>query len=317
MPISNELSEKIYKALHERHAVQRYLARKSFRVFQRLGLHVVGDHFYEPIPNTRSISRSYLDEPRPCLGIDFDWESSERYLKHLVSSWGGSFFASASRLGYLETNYYFNGLDALTLYCLIREISPSRVVEIGQGMSSRVIAAALGDNYQTSAVRPSFISIDPYARVPDELQIHGVDFRLIRKEIQSLSDDLDEVLSADLLFVDSSHVHKFGSDVAFLFDKVYPRVESDTIIHIHDVFTPYEYPFNWYVHARRFWNEQHHLENFLRFNPEFELLLPVHWLSRESDGVQRAATEACPHPGFSPGGGSFYLRRRNGKKSWA
>jgi hypothetical protein len=44
------------------------------------------------------------------------------------------------------------------------------------------------------------------------------------------------------------------------------------IIHIHDIFFPFEYPMNWAKEGRA-WNEAYILRAFLQFNQDFEIIL--------------------------------------------
>ena len=76
----------------------------------------------------------------------------------------------------------------------------------------------------------------------------------------------------DLLFIDSSHILKIGSDVQYEYLELLPRLNSGVIIHCHDIFIPSEYPKNWVRKEHRFWNEQYLLQAFLSFNDKFEIL---------------------------------------------
>ena len=72
------MKERLFKALHEKNAVQRQIARRLFDTFQLLGFHLTGDHFYDNIPNTRLIDRAYHERARTCTGIDFCWPPLKR-----------------------------------------------------------------------------------------------------------------------------------------------------------------------------------------------------------------------------------------------
>ena len=311
MKRSDALRERVGKALHERHALQRFVSRRLFRPIEAAGVHLVGDHFYEPIPNLRDIERTYSDEPRQCLGIDFEFDRADSLATGLIARWGHEFPAAAMRFGYRERNYYYRGVDAILLYAYLREFRPTNVVEIGQGMSTTIILAALDGNARDGAASPSLLTVDPYNRLQRDTPVpRSVAFRAIEKPVQALNrGDRADVLTADLLFVDSSHVYKFGSDVRVLTDEVYPAIGAGATVHIHDIFTPFEYPKDWYLDQKRFWDEAHHLENFLRFNSEFEIALPVNYLVRCSDNLRLACRTTCRYDGFKYMGASFYIRR--------
>jgi len=295
--------------------VQRFISRRLFRSLETIGFHLVGDHFYEPIPNTREITRLYRDAPRASIGINYRLSKAERLAVGLVDKWAEAFPASAERHGYREDNDYFRGLDPVILYCLIREQKPQQVAEIGQGFSTRVIIAALADNFRTARKTSRLVSVDPYNRLSEmDTVVPEIEFTFTEKPLQALRNhEIETLLGSDLVFVDSSHVHKFGSDVEFLFEHVYPVIRSNCLVHVHDVYSPYNYPLDWYQRAR-FWNEAHHLENFLRFNERFDVVLPVNYLARSSQAFRIACDNTCHHEGFRFRGSSFYFKRIAGRE---
>jgi Methyltransferase domain len=301
--------DRLYKIRHEPGALRRLLARRFFDLFQALGFHVTADHFYEVIPNTRELKRTYKQGRRDCLGIDFQYEQSQALCANILGTYGAELYKSGLRFGYYEDNAYFRGVDALALYCFVREFKPNRVIEIGQGFSTRVTLAALHENASTSNQKPSFLSIDPYSRFAPKSEV--VRFEVKNESLQAaMPFVLNQLSEGDLLFVDSSHVHKSGSDVELFYDAIYPRLPNGVMVHIHDIFSPFDYPLSWAVQSKRFWNEQYHLENFLRFNSEFQVVLPLHLLMRESDTIKALAESLIQGTGHLLLGQSIYLRRR-------
>jgi len=299
----------LYKIKSEKNALRRFAARRLFPLLERAGLHLTADHFYEIIPNTREVRRNYDPAPRPCLGIDFHKQEAEARLIDLIAKYGGELYEQGRLEGYYEDNAYFRGADGLTLYCMIRDIKPKRVIEIGHGFSTRVVLAALGRNSVEQGERPSFLSIDPYARFVPSNAAH-VDFEVVSQPLQDSIDLITGSLSpGDMLFVDSTHVHKFGSDVEVYFDRLYPQIPAGVHVHVHDIFSPYNYPLDWIADARRFWNEQYMLEAFLSFNSAFEVTLPLHMLMRESQPVQQAMRSVIKGGDHLFKGQSIYLRR--------
>ncbi|HMD44853.1 MAG TPA: class I SAM-dependent methyltransferase [Acidimicrobiales bacterium] len=307
---TNRLRYLVRKGRAERNGPQRYVARRwLFAPLERLGLHVTADHFYEPIPDTREVARTYRDVPRPLPGLDLRVDEVERRLVDLVETYGDDYRANVGRYGFKEPNPYLRGLDPVALYTLVRDRRPAVVVEVGQGFSTRVLLAALHQCAAETGVRHRLTSIDPHPRLGSlATDVPGVDVDIVASRLEDL--EVGPYLEdCDLLFVDSSHVHKFGSDVAVEFASVYPRVAPGTLVHVHDIFTPYDYPLGWIVHERRFWNEQYLLEAFLTFNDAFEVHLPVHLLVRQSDAL-RKAVEAGFGDTIPYRGTSFYVRRR-------
>ncbi len=106
------------------------------------------------------------------------------------------------------------------------------------------------------------------------------------KLVEAVDLSVFESLQAnDILFVDSSHVFKSGSDVEFEFLQVYPRLQTGVLVHIHDIFFPYDYPIEWNLKESRYWNEQYFLETFLQFNKKFEVLASLSMVSYYKNSV--------------------------------
>jgi hypothetical protein len=303
------LKEKLFKAFHEKNAIQRHIARRFlFNVFQRLGLHITGDHFYEIVPNTRVIAEKYSDTARLLPGIDWRFAAAETRALSLISQYGGEYFETSPRFGFREKNHYFRGVDALILYVILRELKPSKLVEVGQGFSTRIALAALQRNASETGARPRFVSIDPYPRFEEKDIPEEVSLELVQRQLQDL-DTRPLLKECEFLFVDSSHVFKFGSDVVFELTTLYPQLQKDAVLHVHDIFSPFDYPRDWMVKDKRFWNEQYALECFLMFNSAFEVYLPVNYLIRDSAKLAQSVQALKLDEKFKFIGSSFYLKR--------
>lgn len=307
------LKEGLFKAKHERNALPRYVARRFlFKPLEWLGLHVVGDHFYEPIPNLRAIAQSYDESARAIPGHDLSVSRFEQDHVARLERYGAEFTEAVRAYGFDETNYYFRGADALSYYCLLRERKPASVVEIGQGSSTRIALAALERNADETGRAANFVSIDPYTRLlGGELKAVHTQFECIHQPLQSVP--VDELLarcqSGSLLFVDSSHVYKHGSDVWHLMHQVYPQLPVGCLLHVHDIVLPYPWLKNFYLKQKWFWNEQEMLEAFLAFNASFQVRLPVHLLHRDSERVKQMTASMVPALPQRDDGYSFYLER--------
>ena len=177
-------------------------------------------------------------------------------------------------LRYYYANEWFNYSDAVCLYLMMRTLSPKRVTEVGSGFSS----AAMLDISQHLGLDIDFTFIEPdSSRL--ELLLRDSDWQrstYIDKPVQSIDPTFfDTLASGDILFIDSSHVTKTGSDVNYLCFEVLPRLKSGVRVHFHDVFFPFEYPEQW-VYEGWGWNEAYLLRAFLQFNTAFKIEL---WLS--------------------------------------
>jgi hypothetical protein len=234
--------EKLFKARHEKNAIQRHISRRFlFNFFQAVGFHVTGDHFYELVPNTILIAEEYSDAARALPGIDWRFSDCEQRGGDLVRRFGAEFFERSTRFGFREKNHYFRGVDALMLYLVLRDVKPAKFVEVGQGFSTRIALAALERNAEETGARPMFISIDPYPRFQSNDAPRGISLELVRSELQDVAPG-PLLQGCSFLFVDSSHVFKFGSDVAFELTTLYPQLPRGALLHVHDIFSPYDYP---------------------------------------------------------------------------
>lgn len=275
--------------LAEENALQRWLARKSLPLAQSLGFSVLGDHFYEPVPNLRQIRNKYMDQPRQLPGFVANPLWPEK-MKEVAASYIAEYLSSPIFEKYKDRNWFYSGWDAAYYYCLIRSKKPRLITEVGRGISTWIAGAALARNI-SDGCPGEIVSIDPYFRGDDA----GANTRFVTTELQSISaGERESLLRADIFFVDSSHVAKWGSDVLQLFETWIPCVAANTLVHIHDIFTPYDYPREWLVDQRRFWNEQYIFESFIAFNSAFQIECPISYLSREGALKHLAAQLDAP-----------------------
>jgi hypothetical protein len=121
-------------------------------------------------------------------------------------------------------------------------------------------------------------------------------------------DEFDKLKRGDILFIDSSHVCKTASDVNFLYFEVLPRLKAGVLVHIHDIFLPFEYPVEWVMDDNRSWNEQYLLRALMMHSRAFRVLFGCRYAQDKFPGlVERALGLSAGH-GF--GGGSFWLKKR-------
>ena len=139
---------------------------------------------------------------------------------------------------------WFPSLDAAVAYALVRDRKPRRIVEVGSGHSTRLLSKAQGGLGEILAVDPA-----PRADIAD---LPGV--RVVPSTLQAAPPEiLDGLQSGDALFIDSSHILMPGSDVDILLNRVLPNLPAGVLVHIHDIFLPYDYPAIW---GWRAYNEQ-------------------------------------------------------------
>ena len=247
-----------------------FLAQSHPDVSDRWGYHIRPIHYYEPIPDFRAITNEQITRRRPFPGIDFAWEDQHALLKDLVR-----YRDELLELDFDFNNEYFASLDAATYYALIRLVQPQRIIEIGGGHSTRIASRALARN---GAGRLTCIEPYPEKRLLDaELAID-----LVQRRVEDLDAEFFSDLDAnDILFIDSSHTVKFGSDVCYEFLELLPRFKPGVWVHVHDIFFPHDYPAEWLLNRRLALNEQYLLEAFLSFNSSFVPRLANYWLALE------------------------------------
>ena len=243
-------------------------------------------------------------------GVDIREEQQKQLLSAIVTRFKDEYAAiptgaSSQEFHYYRENASFEAVDAEMLFGLIRLLKPRRMYEVGSGFSTLLAADALRRN-RADGYSCHFIAIDPYpsealqARLPSDVE-------LWRVPVQEVSlDEFGSLCENDILFIDSSHVCKIGSDVQFLFLEVLPRIPPGVIVHIHDIFMPAEYPKSWVLDWHRFWNEQYLLQTFLSFNSTFEVLWASQWMHIKHPDL---LTKAFPPYKSDVSPASFWFRR--------
>lgn len=292
--------------------VRRRAATASFPYLQTLGVHITPNHFYSPIPDTSKLKTGLWDWPNPEVpGLDFRPTHQLNLLSDYDANYRDEYHAlydhSGNSRGFTVFNPVFGPVDAEVLYCTIRSSQPKKIVEVGSGQSSVVIDLALQQNQASdSAYSCTFDVVDPYpspnlSRLQHVSTVHA-----------AAVEDMPLTLFADLgpndiLFIDSSHVVRIGNDVHFEYLKVLPSVAKGVLVHVHDIFLPAEYPRDWIVNRRRFWNEQYVLQAFLSYNSAFEIVLAAHYLHLFHRGKLSRTFPSNQESTHGPG--SFWIRR--------
>lgn len=288
--------------LAERNGLQRWFARKLLPFTQTFGFSVVGDHFYEPVPNLGDIEKNYSSALRPLPGF-LPLPHWEQAMEEIVGGYLQEYQDSVAYTKHGIKNWFYTGWDAAYYYCLIRSKRPRLITEVGRGVSTSIASLALERN-AAEGHPGEMVSIDPYFR-----GAASGSARIITAELQQIAPEERKTLAAaDILFLDSSHIAKWGSDVMHLFESWIPDVAVNTLVHIHDIFTPYDYPKDWYLREKRFWNEQSILESFLAFNNSFQIECPIFYLGKEGALARLAAKYSFPALS-AKSGSAFWLRR--------
>jgi hypothetical protein len=251
------------------------LMRGGFRLLQRAGVNVTPCHYYLPIPDVRELERRSWPERAFSVPFDLHLDEQLECLRTMAELYRSEWRFPDRPAGPAEYHYnngFFETVDAEIAYSFVRRYQPARIVEIGAGFSTRVLAAALETNLEKLGVRGELISIDPHLdRAPGPGFSNLV--TLVPARVQDLDLELFDTLDRnDILFIDSSHVVGVGSDVVREYLEILPRLQSGVIVHVHDIFLPSDYPRESVLNDLWFWSEQYMLQAFLSFNQSFRVL---------------------------------------------
>lgn len=237
-------------------------------------------HFYSPIPNVadrrRAMDRAKAEE---AAGVDPRAEDQRSLARELAPMWGDVPGRPTPGWRYRPDNNFYPLSDAAVYASMLRHIRPARVVEVGSGYSSALTLDVadrwLGNGMEITCIEPYPNRLAKRLRAEDTGRIN-----IVPHDLQSVPTVVfDQLASGDLLFIDSTHVVRPGSDVVRLFLDLLPRLPPGVHVHVHDIYWPFEYPSEWHEEARN-WNEAYLLHAFLAFNPHWRIELLADWVWR-------------------------------------
>jgi Methyltransferase domain len=245
-------------------------AEKQFELYKKAeklyGIHILYAHFYSALPILSQLPQDIWDK-RHGAGIDWN-EKAGMSLMQELSKYYGEYERILDSHEFDDSGQY-GWLDAALYYCMIRNFKPKHIIEVGAGDSTKLASLAACKNGVVDLE-----SIDPFAS--ENLSEIS---KLIKKPVQEIPISQFKVLQRnDILFIDSTHVCKIGSDVNYLFLDVLPNLNPGVLVHIHDIALPLEFPENWVIGLHRFWNEQYLLHAFLIGNCDFEVLFGIQYM---------------------------------------
>jgi hypothetical protein len=278
------------------------------QILRRAGFDLLPRSYYSPIPELGVLPADHFARPLPMPGLRWDVGAQLALLEGDLAPHVRAFpfpREPSPDGGFHLDNGNYESVDAELLWAFTRHLRPRRVVELGSGWSTLVIAGALEANARDGHPA-TFVAYDPYPRPivsPRPAGLHALE------AIGAADVPLErftELEAGDILFVDTTHTVKAGSDVNRIVLEVLPQLAPGVAVHIHDIFLPYEYPEEWLREQQWYWAEQYLLQAFLAFNDRFEVLLGANALARA-----HAARVGAVVPSFSPDvvPGALWLRR--------
>lgn len=287
-----------------RAAVKGYAVGRAMA--DRIGLQVMLKTYYSPIPDLRDVPAEIWSKADPMRGITFDLDAQSEFLAQELSDGLRGFVPDVTvdaKYRYGVNNDSLALPDARALYALIRWLRPRSIVELGSGQTSHVIAQACRASAEEGHV-PRYRSFDPFPTAIDEglpglTELSSLDAQSVPEEV------FTELVSGDILFVDTTHTVKLGGEVNRIVLRVLPLLAPGVVVHFHDIYLPYEYPRYLFDDYALYWSEQYLLQAFLCLNPSFEVLCSVHALCQD----RPAAAAASGLASEGQDGASFWIRR--------
>ncbi len=227
--------------------MKRFLKHLSFSAFRlgcRLGVFVLPTHYYASVANPHQLekTRDAWSGRSELPGIRVDLDDQIAILRQTCVPYQAEYTGNSTYLEAVDQQFGpgYGFVEAQALHGIVRHHKPKRIVEVGSGVSTACMIAAAERNRAETGIQCKITCVEPFPS-PALLQLGGIE--LIRTPVQTVDMSLFSALGrGDLLFIDSSHTVKPGSDVNFLVLEVLPRLAPGVIVHVHDIYLPYDYP---------------------------------------------------------------------------
>jgi Methyltransferase domain len=271
---------------------------KTFRRLDRAGLHALPKHYYSPVPDC-----SWLEDNRPLwtgrsslTGIAWDLPAQFAWLKDVCEPYYSEVAGLGSYRALAESGSGpgFGEIESQVLHCFMRRFAPGQVIEIGSGVSTLCMLEAARLNQGDGKPFSKITCVEPF---PNDKLRGRTEIELIPQLCQQVPLTVfDRLSSGDLLFIDSTHAVKIGSDVLRIYLEIIPRLAPGVFIHIHDIYLPYAYPRTVFTRPW-WWQETAMLMTLLINNPKLAVLACESALHYDySEQMQKVLTDYRPAP---------------------
>ena len=283
----------------------------NVRVFRNnVRMFVTPGHFYSPIANPAECDRHIAKID--AAGVSDDLPGISLTRTDMIETWhallpflkSNPFTATrVAKYRYAFDNPFYSWGDGSVLHAMLRRYRPKRIIEIGCGWSSACMLDTI-EHYLDGNCSITFI--DPYPATLRYLMGTST-AQILEKSVQDVAVEIFSALAAgDVLFIDSSHVLRTGSDVCFELFEILPRLSAGVLVHFHDMFWPFEYPRAWAVHENRSWNELYAVRAFLTDNTRWRILFFNDYLAK----LERSLVETTFPDFLRNSGGSLWIQRQ-------
>jgi predicted O-methyltransferase YrrM len=216
-----------------------------FRTMDTAKIHVLPKHYYSPIPDHRWLASNrdaWVGRPDFSGVLAWDLDAQLQWLREECSPYLAEVegLRAFHRVNQSGVGIGFGPIDSQVLHCVVRSLAPSQIIEIGSGFSTLYMLEAGALNAAEDRTVPQITCIEPNPR-PAFSSLDGV--TLLRQPCQTLPLSLFRGLgNGDLLFIDSTHSVRVGSDVVRIYTEIVPNLRPGVTVHIHDINLPYTYP---------------------------------------------------------------------------
>jgi hypothetical protein len=247
-------------------------------------------HYYSPVVDQQELrSRQDViwDIKKELPGIDLNIAEQRSWFERLIDA--GKKIPFQNTAGGKWRYYYDNKTyplsDGLVLFMILNSLKPKRLIEVGSGFSSALILDTK-DEFLKYPLELTFIDPNPQDRLMGLLREEDHKSTTIVKDIvqNTPPQTFKKLQENDILLIDNSHVSKTGSDVNYLLTEILPILNKGVIVHIHDIFYPFEYPKEWLLDLKLNWNEIYSVHNFLIFNNAYKIIFFSDFIQHQFEG---------------------------------
>tara|TARA_B110000503_G_scaffold50048_1_gene81141 strand:+ start:188 stop:1153 length:966 start_codon:yes stop_codon:yes gene_type:complete len=276
----------------------------SKKILNSIGIFPLTDHYYEPQFNFDGLGKNlYVNRDLPGINLNLAGQlknlSDLVYKNELIEL---NLEKKSPSYEFGITNAFFGHGDAEIYYQLIRHLKPKNILEVGSGHSTLIALEAIKKNKGSDKIKTQITCIEPY----ENNWLNNLNIQILRKKIEDVEESHYLTLgSGDILFIDSSHIIRPQGDVLKIFLEILPKLNKGVIVHVHDVFTPKNYPERWLVKENKFWNEQYLVEALMMNKDKFEIYLMLNYLKNNAyDELKKI----CPYLTSNNEPSSLYLK---------
>jgi predicted O-methyltransferase YrrM len=288
------------------------LGGRPWEAYERQGILPIPLHYYQPYPAARELDQSgFWGAESRLAGIDLRIPECLTLLEEMGREFGDECDwpeTTDDVHAYHCSNGTFGFSSAAVAHAMVRRFKPRRIVEVGSGYSTHILCDALDRNAVETGSSPELTSIEPYPPEILNARLPRLTTRVERRVEQVDPSLFGRLQGNDILFIDSSHVIRYGGDVLFLYLEILPELNPGVVVHIHDIHLPDPYPRAYFEDNRYIWNEQQLLHAYLCHNDRVRVLMPCWLIHKKHDEAFQAAFPRY-RPALHRPGSSFWLQR--------